>query len=151
MRYQILAIFVFLSALLFNPLQPGFAQEIATTDKLITIDLGSQMLYAWENGQIVYQTAISSGLPQSPTVRGTFRIYSKIPSQRMIGVSPVNGRYDHPNVPNVMYFYGAYGIHGAYWHNNFGNMMSNGCVNLPLDAAAWMYNFAPNGTKVVVY
>ncbi len=32
--------------------------------------------------------------------------------------------------PWVMYFYQDYGIHGAYWHNNFGHMMSHGCVNM---------------------
>ncbi len=75
----------------------------------------------------------------------------KLPYDRMRGYSPVHGYYDLPNVPSTMYFYRGYAIHGAYWHNNFGNPMSNGCVNLPLDAAAWMYDFAPVGTTVSIY
>ena len=42
----------------------------------------------------------------------------------------------------------AEALHGAYWHNNFGNTMSHGCVNLPLDVARWMYGWAPLGTMV---
>lgn len=125
--------------------------QVYTKDKVIAVDLGSQMLHAWEGGNIVYSTPISSGLPASPTVKGTFQIYSKFPSYRMVGVSPVNGHYDHPGVPSVMYFYKSYAIHGAYWHNNFGTPMSNGCVNLSLGAASWVYNFAPVGTAVIIY
>ena len=45
--------------------------------------------------------------------------------------------YNLPNVPYVMYFYHYFGLHGAYWHNNFGHTMSHGCVNMrPIDAGA---------------
>ena len=50
-----------------------------------------------------------------------------------------------------MYFYGGYGLHGTYWHNNFGTPMSHGCVNLSQGDAAWLYNWAPVGTKVVTH
>ncbi len=118
--------------------------------KRITVNLQNQTLTAWENDQVVYQTAVSTGLSQTPTIRGNFAIYTKIPSQRMTGGSQSYGYYDLPNVPYVMYFSGAYSIHGAYWHNNFGQPMSHGCVNAPLVAAAWLYNWAPIGTSVSV-
>ncbi len=128
------------------------ASEIYTTEKLITVDTGKQMLYAWEGGRIVYQTPVSTGLPKSPTIRGNFRIYLKYPVQAtMRGWSPYSGTYNLKNVPNVMYFSGNYAIHGAYWHNSFGRRMSNGCVNVPLAAAAWLFDFAPHGTQVVVF
>ena len=48
-----------------------------------------------------------------------------------------------------MYFdYDAEALHGAYWHNNFGTPMSHGCVNLPLDFATWLFDWAPLGTLV---
>jgi lipoprotein-anchoring transpeptidase ErfK/SrfK len=60
--------------------------------------------------------------------------------------------YDLPNVPWVMFFTSrGHAIHGAYWHNNFGNPMSHGCVNLPVSNAQWLYNFASVGTPVVVH
>jgi lipoprotein-anchoring transpeptidase ErfK/SrfK len=51
-----------------------------------------------------------------------------------------------------MYFnYDAEALHGAYWHNNFGTPMSHGCVNLPLDMATFLFNWAPLGTMVWVH
>lgn len=126
--------------------------QITTTDKLITVDTGAQKLRAWEGGKIVFETPVSTGLPKSPTIKGNFKVYLKIPLQaHMRGISPYIGRYDLLNVPHVMYFYQSYGIHGAYWHNNFGRPMSNGCVNVPLAAAEWLFNFAQVGTQVLVY
>lgn len=128
------------------------AQDIATTEKMITVDTGAQYLRAWDGGHVVYETPVSTGLPKSPTVKGTFRIYLKYPVQAsMRGYSPYSGNYNLPNVPNVMYFYEGYAIHGAYWHNAFGSPRSNGCVNVPLEAASYLFSFAPVGTKVVIY
>jgi lipoprotein-anchoring transpeptidase ErfK/SrfK len=59
--------------------------------------------------------------------------------------------YYLPNVPYVMYFYRGYGIHGTYWHNNFGTPMSHGCVNFPTDDAGWLFDFASVGTVVNVH
>jgi len=58
------------------------------------------------------------------------------------------GRYYYylPNVPYVMFFenedvpgWKGYGLHGAYWHNDFGTPHSHGCVNLPIDVAKELY------------
>ena len=61
--------------------------------------------------------------------------------------------YYLPNVPNNMFFYKGYALHGAYWHNNFGNPMSHGCVNEPLANATEIFNWAgpivPEGKNVV--
>lgn len=126
--------------------------QIYTTEKLITVDTGKQMLYAWEGGKIVYETPVATGLPKSPTIRGTFKIYLKYQNQPLMrGVSPYTGKYAYKNVPHVMYFHQSYGIHGVYWHNKFGRRASNGCVNVPLPAAEWLFNFAPQGTTVMVF
>jgi lipoprotein-anchoring transpeptidase ErfK/SrfK len=45
----------------------------------------------------------------------------------------------------------GYGLHGTYWHNNFGSPMSHGCVNLSVSDAAWFYDWAAVGTKVVTH
>ena len=57
--------------------------------------------------------------------------------------------YDLPNVPYVMYFYQDYGLHGAYWHNNFGHPMSHGCVNERIVDAKALYEWAdgPSGDQ----
>jgi lipoprotein-anchoring transpeptidase ErfK/SrfK len=59
--------------------------------------------------------------------------------------------YYLPAVPYVMYFYKDYGIHGTYWHNNFGTPMSHGCVNMSIPDSEWVYNFSSVGTVVNVH
>lgn len=130
--------------------------QIYTSEKLITVDLGSQKLTAWENGKVVHETKVSTGMYLTPTVKGSFKIYLKRPIQDLRGPSPYkniypSGRYFVKNVPHVMYFFEGYAIHGAYWHNNFGRPASHGCVNVPLKSAEWLYNFASVGTRVEVF
>lgn len=151
MRKLFSLLLIIFCLLLFTPLKAE-AEEIYTTDKLITVDTGKQMIYAWEGGRIVFQAPVATGLPKSPTVKGKFKIYLKYEVQaHMRGVSPYIGKYDFKNVPYVMYFHQSYGIHGAYWHNAFGTRRSNGCVNVPVYAAKWLFEFAPIGTTVMVF
>jgi|CXWL01.1.fsa_nt_gi LysM repeat protein len=114
-------------------------------ERRFVVDLSDQMLYAYEGDTLVRSTLVSTGLPQTPTVVGTFYIYLRYQSQRMRGPG-----YDLPNVPYVMYFYQDYGLHGTYWHNNFGSPMSHGCVNMPTSEAEWAFNWASIGTPVIV-
>ena len=141
---------------LWQPLGPaGVTTPIAGAPvqepKWIEVDLSDQYLRAWERDRLVYGTYVSTGLPRYPTPPGTYRIYAKLRYERMRGGTPGIDYYDLPNVPHTMYFYRGYAIHGAYWHNNFGRVMSHGCVNLPLGAAEWMYTWAPIGTLVWIH
>jgi lipoprotein-anchoring transpeptidase ErfK/SrfK len=112
----------------------------------IDVDLTNQRLVAYEGDTPVYWVTVSTGLPGTPTVTGQYRIYVKYPAQTMSGPG-----YYLPDVPYVMYFYQGYGIHGTYWHNNFGHPMSHGCVNTPTPDAQWLYNWAEVGTLVNVH
>lgn len=112
----------------------------------IDINLSNQSLTAYEGNTPVFNTLVSTG-STFPTPVGTYHIQYKVQSQRMTGPG-----YDLPNVPWVMYFTNrGHAIHGAYWHNNFGQPMSHGCVNMRPSEAQWLYNFTPNGTTVVVH
>lgn len=144
---------LFVSLLIFFFLIPikAHAQGIYTTDKLITVDIGKQRLYAWEGGKILKEFKVSTGMRYTPTVKGSFNIRTKLDKQDMKGSFPPYEPYFIKDVPNVMYFYGAYAIHGTYWHNKFGMRASHGCVNLPVDAAKWVYDWAPVGTRVEVF
>ncbi len=121
-----------------RPPQPTAAPPtgIGNGEKWIDVDLSSQRLVAYEGNRAVYWAVISSGLPATPTVKGQFRIYVKYRSAPMSGPG-----YYLPNVPYIMYFYKGYGLHGAYWHNNFGQPMSHGCVNLKIDDAKWLFEW----------
>jgi lipoprotein-anchoring transpeptidase ErfK/SrfK len=111
----------------------------------IEVDLSDQTLTAYQGDVVVMHTIVSTGRPATPTVLGRYNIRTKIPAQRMRGPG-----YDLPNVPSVMYFFAGYAIHGAYWHDNFGQTMSHGCVNMRLDEAAALYEWASVGTEVYV-
>src|SRR3989304_10299378 len=75
----------------------------------------------------------------------------KNPLQNMKGSYPPYEPYFLKNVPNVMFFSGDYAIHGTYWHNKFGSRASHGCVNVPVEFSNWLYDWAPKGTRVVVF
>ena len=126
-------------------------QPDPNAERWIEISLGAQYLIAWQGDVPMLESYVSTGRPGFDTPTGSFRILSKLESQTMTGV--IGGEYYNvPDVPWVMYFtdYG-HAIHGAYWHNNFGQPMSHGCVNLPVDAAKWMFDWAPIGTMVVTH
>ena len=121
--------------------------------KEIVVSISQQALWAYENGEMVISTYVSTGTEDSKettTPVGYHTILTKYPVQTMSGV--INDEeYNVPDVPDVMYFDNdGNALHGAYWHNNFGSKMSHGCVNLPLDVAHWMYEWAPIGTAVTV-
>ncbi len=116
------------------------------TGRWIEVDLATQTLRAWEGDALYLETLISSGKEWTPTVQGVFQVNRKVPSQRMVGPD-----YDLPNVQAVMYFFSNYAIHGAYWHENFGEPVSHGCVNMREDEAVSLFDWAPMGTPVVVY
>lgn len=115
-------------------------------ERWIEVDLSDQMVLAREDATAVNTFLVSTGTWQYPTVVGEFRVYVKYPAADMAGPG-----YYLPAVPYVMYFYEGYGLHGTYWHNNFGTPMSHGCVNLRTEDAGWLFEWASVGTRVVVH
>jgi hypothetical protein len=121
--------------------------------KEIVISISQQTLWAYENGELVVSTLVSTGtaeVPETVTPIGYHQVLTKYDMQTMEGTIS-NEYYRVEDVPDVMYFDNlGNAIHGAYWHNNFGTPMSHGCVNVPLDIAAFLYDWAPIGTAVTV-
>ena len=131
------------------PTPSGSNSQIASAgngERWIDVDLTNQSVYAYEGDVVVNSFIVSTGTWLTPTVTGKYKIYVKIRSGNMHGPG-----YFLPDVPYIMYFYKGYGLHGTYWHNNFGNPMSHGCVNLRTDDAAWLFNWASVGTLVNVH
>ena len=111
----------------------------------VQVDLSDQTLTAWQGDTVVLKTKVSTGKQGWRTLPGTFHVYVKLPSTRMVGPG-----YDTPNVPWTMYYYQGFALHGAYWHNNFGTPVSHGCVNLRVDEARLLFDWADVGMEVVV-
>lgn len=112
----------------------------------IDVDLSEQRLRAYKDGEVVRTTLVSTGLARTPTPSGQFRIWIKLRYDDMSGPD-----YYLEDVPYAMYFYQGYGLHGTYWHENFGQRMSHGCVNLPTAEAEWVFDFVDVGTLVNVH
>lgn len=124
-----------------------------STPKKIIVSRSKEMLYAYDGNTLFMEEPISTGLELTPTPRGTFTVYKKTPTRYMQGPLPGISEqyYDLPGVPWNLYFTLQGGvIHGAYWHNRFGEPWSHGCVNLPPDQAKKLYEWAEVGTPVVV-
>lgn len=138
---------IFLNAPAPKPLAVAETERVlgaiqAQGEKWIEIDLSEQKLYAHEGDKIIYTFPVSTG-KWAPTPTGDFRIWIKLRYSTMSGGNKADGTYYHlPNVPYVMYFNNAIGLHGTYWHNNFGSPMSHGCVNLSTIDAEKLYWWA---------
>ncbi|MFN8590534.1 MAG: L,D-transpeptidase [Thermomicrobiales bacterium] len=122
-------------------------------DKEVVVSLDAQRLWAYQGNDPILATFVSTGTAETPEVAtplGQFHILVKLPKETMEGT--VSGQqYRVEDVPYVMYFTNeGHALHGTYWHNNFGVRMSHGCVNLPMDVAEWMYQWAPEGTPVTI-
>jgi len=115
-------------------------------EKWIEIDLSEQKIKAWEGNNLFLESLVSTG-STFPTPTGEFRIWSKFKYTKMSGGSKENKTYYYlPNVPYTMYFYKGFGLHGTYWHNNFGHRMSHGCVNLPTPVAEKLFYWSNPST-----
>jgi hypothetical protein len=128
--------------------QPGPPPaDLAPKERWVDINLTTQTLVVFEGTRPIYATLISSGKEHREkakdhrTPTGEWRIREKHVTATMDGDGTAAGDlpYSIEDVPYVMYFYRAYALHGAFWHQNYGSQMSHGCVNLaPLDAK-WVF------------
>ena len=126
--------------------EPSPEYQEPNDGRWIDVNLSEQQIYAYEGDVLVNSFIVSTGVYGTPTVIGEFNIYVKVPMQDMSGPG-----YYLSDVPWVMFFYDEYGLHGTYWHNNFGTPMSRGCINLRTEDAEWLYHWASVGTPVVVH
>ena len=121
--------------------------EVPDDDKLIVVDLETQMVTAFEGDKLVFSQRCSSGAEGTETPKGEFRTYHKGPAVHMTNQGDaLENIYNLPGVPWCSFFTGAgHALHGAYWHNDYGRPRSHGCVNLPSDAAKFLYRWSmPN-------
>ncbi len=140
--------------------------EVPNEEKLLHVDIKSQMVTAFEGQKIVLSVRCASGQRGTDTPIGEWSTYHKGPSIHMTNRGDaVANIYNLPGVPWCSFFTGSgHAFHGTYWHNDYGRLRSNGCVNLPSSVAKWVYLWTnpvvpPNvdylhqpgtGTKVVI-
>ena len=110
---------------------------------------------AYEGATVVHgPVSIVDGAAETPTVTGTYKVYLQYESQTMRGENADGTKYETEGVPWVTYFSGGYEMHGAPWRSSFGWSGyggSHGCVNMPVDAAKFIYDWTDMGDTVVVH
>lgn len=150
------------------------SESIPPEDKYVEVSLETQTLKAFEGSREVLNTKISSGIgtpspnkkdPGTDTPRGEFFIKRKIPAKHMGGGDFSDDIYYYvlPGVPWASFITDPVAFHGVYWHNNFGSVMSSGCINMRTEEAKWLFRWStpvcpPNtrevngrGTRVLIY
>jgi peptidoglycan hydrolase-like protein with peptidoglycan-binding domain len=103
----------------------------------VEADLSRQVMALIDGGRVERIYPFSSGKPSTPTVRGSFRVYSKTPGTNQKGMVFSS------------YFIGGYAIHGYYSVPVFA--ASHGCLRVPIPDAVPIYRWLRIGNVVDVY
>jgi lipoprotein-anchoring transpeptidase ErfK/SrfK len=124
----------------------------ALWQRRIEVNLSQQWLYAYEGDLLVYDAPVATGRDGFNTPTGNYAVYDTYRTQTMAG-SAGGETWNVPNIPWVMYVVGGVAIHGTYWHDKFGSgyRLSHGCINVGMDDAEWLYNWAGVGTPVSIH
>ncbi len=126
--------------------------------KRIEVDLSIQLITCYEGDTVVFTTPCASGVGISQledgtpldlaTPKGEHCVLLKQPSRHMSNRPQKEGDpvpadlFDLPGIPwNTFFDLSGTAIHGTYWHNDFGVPRSHGCLNVPSDAARWIYRW----------
>lgn len=112
--------------------------------KTLYVDLETQYVMAFEDERLVMRTRCASGAGGTKTPKGKYSTYHKGPSIHMTNEGDAKvGVYNLPGVPWCSFFTSTgIAFHGAYWHNDFGQPRSHGCINLPASAAKFIYRWS---------
>ncbi len=129
----------------------AISPEVDPKEKTMALDLARQMLSCYEGKREVYFCRVSTGRIYDPatglrtdayaTPAGTLLTHWKIISKNMTAGSEASG-YSTPAVPWCVYIQGGVAIHGAHWHNAFGEPRSHGCVNATPEDAKWIFRWS---------
>ena len=121
--------------------------EVEPDEFWVSVDISEQKLYAHRGNEVIKEFVVSTGLFLTPTPLGAFTAYRKYETYTMAGVEE-----SIPNVKWSTFFQGPYAIHGTYWHSNFGEKMSRGCINMTDEDAKIVYDLMIEGhTRIYVH
>jgi lipoprotein-anchoring transpeptidase ErfK/SrfK len=120
------------------------------TDKRIDVDVTRQVLSCFEGNREVYHCRVSTGakfdmygnvVDKWSTPVGQHRVTRKFISLQMSGGTTGAG-YDLPGIGwTVIFATGGVAIHSTFWHNNYGDPVSHGCVNTRPEDANWIFRW----------
>jgi hypothetical protein len=132
-------------------------EGVSDSERWLDVSVQEQVLVAYEGGRPRFATLVSTGRARrgSETPLGVHRIWVKLAFSDMSNLryEDLSSHYAMEQVPWVQYFEGSFGLHAAFWHDDFGRRRSHGCVNLSPQDAQWIFGFTgptlPNGWDAI--
>jgi lipoprotein-anchoring transpeptidase ErfK/SrfK len=128
--------------------------------KAVVVRLGSQTLTAYLNGKPILKTPVTTGRPALPTPIGSFSVQFRASPYVFNSPWPPGSPYYYPPTPVTwaMEFYDGDFLHDdpAEPASDFGSdsqngyFASHGCVHVPHDQMAFLFNWLPVGAPVIV-
>jgi hypothetical protein len=103
----------------------------------------------WHNGKTIITTPANTGVAGADTALGTYPVFEHLESTTMSGTNADGSTYVDPGILWVSYFNGGDALH-YYDRASYGFPQSNGCVEMPLAAAAKIWPYTPVGALVDV-
>ncbi|GCE26519.1 hypothetical protein KDA_20030 [Dictyobacter alpinus] len=139
--------------------------------QVIIISLSKQALRLYQDGKLVRAFLVTTGRPERPSPPGVWTIINRLSPTEFKSSDPPSSPYWYPDTTiqtAILFRDGGYFIHDSWWRYNYGpgtefphydasgnqrsaGNGSHGCVNLPPDEAAWIYNHTGWNTTIVVY
>ncbi len=121
-------------------------------DTYIEVDMGNQKLYAYLDGQLLVETDIVTGnvKRKMSTPEGVVYVYKKQRNRTLRG----------PGYASFVKYWmpvkGGIGLHDASWRKKFGGEIyktdgSHGCINIPREVMADIYDNFEVGTPVIMF
>lgn len=129
-------------------------------DTYIEVDMTDQHMYYYQNGAIIFDSDIVTGnmsYADRQTPPGIFTLYWKKSPDVLRGPQRPDGTYEYEEpVEYWMPFNGGIGFHDAPWQPYFGGDRylyggSHGCINMPPDSAAALYNLIDYNVPIVCF
>jgi L,D-transpeptidase-like protein/thrombospondin type 3 repeat protein len=126
----------------FSPTDP----EPTKINKKIEVSTTKLDLNFYINDILMASMPVSTGKPSTPTPLGEFEIMAKVPVKNYNNLPNTKWNLHFTTQRGLRYY-----IHGAYWHDKFGQeTVSGGCVNVRYEDMERLYSFTSIGTPVII-
>jgi hypothetical protein len=139
--------------------------------QVIVVSMVEQALRLYQNGKLVAAYPVTTGRVELPSLPGLWTVLARQSPTVFKSTDPPGSEFWYPPTPinyAINYHWDGYFIHDAWWRVNFGpgtqfphydvggdeafaGNGSHGCINMPENAAAWLYANTNYNTQIIVY
>lgn len=139
--------------------------------QVLMISLVEEAMRFYQNGTLVRSFQVTTGRQELPAPPGVWTVLDRKAPVIFTAAEPKGSPYWFPDTLvhyGILYHYGGDFVHDSWWRANYGpgtqfphvdasgdkvfsNNGSHGCINLPKDAAAWVYKHTDWNTMIVIY